>query len=110
MLQALPKNYASNVFNPNKRALQSTLARSRKRIAKKLQMPNLNNIHHHSFRRYFADQAYKKTRFNVRKVQHASDINTYLQPRNTSTTSTTRTARMKRHEPTRQKKPKNSGS
>ena len=32
-------------------------------------MPNLENIHHHSFRRYYADQTYKKTSFNVRKVQ-----------------------------------------
>ncbi len=69
MLQSLPKKYAPYVFNPNKRALQSTFARSRKRIADKLQMPNLLNIHHHSFRRYFADQTYKKTQFNVRKVQ-----------------------------------------
>ena len=69
MLLALPKKYSPNVFNPNKRTLQSTFARSRNRIAKKLQMPNLLNIHHHSFRRYFADQTYKKTKFNVRKVQ-----------------------------------------
>ena len=32
-------------------------------------MANLRNIHHHSFRRYFADQQYKKTQFNIRKVQ-----------------------------------------
>ena len=69
MLLALPKKYSPNVFNPNKRTLQSTFARSRNRIAKKLSMPNLLNIHHHSFRRYYADQTYKKTRFNVRKVQ-----------------------------------------
>ncbi len=69
MLLALPKKYSPNVFNPNKRTLQSTFARSRNRIAKKLQMPNLENIHHHSFRRYYADQTYKKTSFNVRKVQ-----------------------------------------
>jgi integrase/ribosomal protein L37AE/L43A len=69
MLRALPKKYGPNVFNPNKRTLQSTYARSRNRIAKKLQMPSLLRIHHHSFRRYFADQTYKKTRFNTRKVQ-----------------------------------------
>ena len=69
MLLALPKKYSPYVFNPNKRTLQSTFARSRNRIAKKLQMPNLLNIHHHSFRRYFADQTYKKTQFNTRKVQ-----------------------------------------
>jgi integrase len=69
MLLALPKKYLPNVFNPNKRTLQSTFARSRNRIAKNLQMPNLKNINHHSFRRYFADQTYKKTRFNTRKVQ-----------------------------------------
>ena len=69
MLKALPKKYAPNVFNPNKRTLQSTFANSRKRIAEKLGMPNLLNIHHHSFRRFFADQTYKKTRFNTRKVQ-----------------------------------------
>jgi integrase len=69
LLMALPKTYAPNVFNPNKRTLQSTFARSRNRIAEKLQMPSLKNIHHHSFRRYFADQTYKKTRFNTRKVQ-----------------------------------------
>ena len=55
MLLALPKKYLPNVFNPNKRTLQTTFARSRNRIANKLQMPNLKNIHHHSFRRYFAD-------------------------------------------------------
>ncbi len=69
LLLSLPKKYSPNVFNPNKRTLQSTFARTRNRIAKKLQMPNLLNIHHHSFRRYFADQTYKKTNFNVRKVQ-----------------------------------------
>jgi integrase/DNA-directed RNA polymerase subunit RPC12/RpoP len=69
MLMDMPKKYGQNVFNPNKRTLQSTFARSRNRIAKKLCMPNLLNIHHHSFRRYFADQTYKKTRFNTRKVQ-----------------------------------------
>ncbi len=69
MILSLPKKYLPHVFNPNKRTLQSTFARSRNRIAKKLQMPNLLNIHHHSFRRYFADQTYKKTRFNTRKVQ-----------------------------------------
>lgn len=69
MLLSLQKKYLPNVFNPNKRTLQSTFARSRNRIAKKLEMPNLLNIHHHSFRRYFADQTYKKTRFNTRKVQ-----------------------------------------
>jgi integrase len=69
MLLSLPKKYSPNIFNPNKRTLQSTFARSRNRIANKLQMPNLKNIHHHSFRRYFADQTYKKTRFNTRKVQ-----------------------------------------
>jgi integrase len=68
-LLELPKKYSPNVFNPNKRTLQSTFACSRNRIAKKLSMPNLLNIHHHSFRRYFADQTYKKTKFNVRKVQ-----------------------------------------
>lgn len=69
MLMSMPKKYGENVFNPNKRTLQSTFARSRNRIAKKLSMPNLLSIHHHSFRRYFADQTYKKTRFNTRKVQ-----------------------------------------
>jgi integrase len=69
MLMSMPKKYEPNIFNPNKRTLQSTFARSRNRIAKKLSMPNLLNIHHHSFRRYYADQTYKKTRFNVRKVQ-----------------------------------------
>ena len=69
MLKALPKKYSPNVFNPNKRTLQSTFARSRNRVAEKLQMPNLKKIHHHSMRRFFADQTYKKTRFNTRKVQ-----------------------------------------
>jgi integrase len=69
MLQKLPKKFGSNVFNPDKHVLQSSFARQRNRIAEKLDMPNLKNIHHHSFRRYFADQMYKKTRFNIRKVQ-----------------------------------------
>ena len=59
----------ARVFNPRKGTLQSTFAKSRNRIAKKLDMANLRNIHHHSFRRYFADQQYKKTQFNIRKVQ-----------------------------------------
>ena len=69
LLNGLPKTYYPYVFNPKKRTLQSTFARSRNRIAKKLDMPILKNIHHHSLRRYFADQTYKRTQFNIRKVQ-----------------------------------------
>lgn len=69
MIKRMPRKFGPNVFNPNKHVLQSGFARARNRIAKKLDMDNLKNIHHHSFRRYFADQLYKKTRFNTRKVQ-----------------------------------------
>ncbi len=68
-LEGLPKTYDPYVFNPNKRTLQATYARSRDSIAKRLDMPILKKIHHHSFRRYFADQTYKKTQFNIRKTQ-----------------------------------------
>ncbi len=64
-----PKKFGNNVFNPDKHCLQSSFARQRNRIAEKLDMPNLKNIHHHSFRRFFEDQQYKKTKFNIRKVQ-----------------------------------------
>jgi integrase len=69
MLQKLPKKFSPNVFNSDKHVLRSGFARQRSRIAEKFDLPNLKNIHHHSFRRHFADQTYKKTRFNIRKVQ-----------------------------------------
>ena len=68
-IMSLPRKYETFAFNPNVNTLRSTFERSRRRLAAKLQMPNLLSIHFHSMRRFFADQLYKKSRFNTRKVQ-----------------------------------------
>ena len=69
MIMKLSRKHEPYVFNPRVRSLQSVFARTRERVAEKLQMPNLRNIHFHSMRRFFADQLYKSSRFNTRKVQ-----------------------------------------
>jgi len=69
MLLKLSKKYTPYVFNPKVRNTESTFSRQRNRLATKLEMPNLRKIHLHSLRRFYADQLYKKSRFNTRKVQ-----------------------------------------
>lgn len=69
VIMSLPRTHGKYIFNPNVHTLQGTFARTRERIAMKRQMPNLKLIHFHSMRRFFADQTYKKSRFNTRKVQ-----------------------------------------
>jgi len=69
MIMKLPRKYEPYVFNPSTGSHQSVFARSRNRLAIKLQMPNLTKITFHSLRRFFADQLYKRSRFNIRKVQ-----------------------------------------
>jgi len=68
MLNALPKT-SQYVFSPRDsqyppktRSLQAPFARSRKRLARSLQNPRLNQIHFHTFRHWFATMLYAKTR------------------------------------------------
>jgi integrase len=68
-IMSLPRKHEPYVFNPKVRTLESVFARSRKRLAIKAQMPNLSKIHFHSLRRFYADQLYKRSQFNTRKVQ-----------------------------------------
>lgn len=69
MIMKLTRKYEPYVFNPRSRSIESTFSRQRNRLTIKLQMPNIRKIHLHSMRRFYADQLYKKSRFNTRKVQ-----------------------------------------
>ena len=60
MINALPKKN-EYIFTPNVRALQSTFARSRKRLARTLQNPRLLQIHFHTLRHWKGTMEYQRT-------------------------------------------------
>lgn len=61
MINALPKKN-EYIFTPNVRALQSTFARSRKRLARTLQNPRLLQIHFHTLRHFKGTMEYSRTK------------------------------------------------
>ena len=61
MINALPKKN-EYIFTPNVRALQSTFARSRKRLARTLQNPRLLQIHFHTLRHWKGTMEYSRTK------------------------------------------------
>jgi integrase len=61
MINALPKKN-EYIFTPNVRALQSTFARSRKRLARTLQNPRLLQIHFHTLRHWKGTMEYQRTK------------------------------------------------
>jgi integrase len=61
MINALPKK-SEYIFTPNVRALQSTFARSRKRLARTLQNPRLLQIHFHTLRHFKGTMEYSRTK------------------------------------------------
>ena len=61
MINSLPKK-SEYIFTPNTRALQGTFARSRKRLAEKLQNPRLLQIHFHTLRHWKGTIEYQRTK------------------------------------------------
>jgi integrase len=61
MINALPKK-SEYIFTPNVRVLQSTFARSRKRLARTLQNPRLLQIHFHTLRHWKGTMEYSRTK------------------------------------------------
>jgi integrase len=61
MINALPKK-SEYIFTPNVRVLQSTFARSRKRLARTLQNPRLLQIHFHTLRHFKGTMEYSRTK------------------------------------------------
>jgi integrase/ribosomal protein L37AE/L43A len=68
MLNAQPKT-TNLVFNGSMRAMKTTLDRTRKRLADKLQNPRLLRIHFHTFRHWKATTLYHQTK-DPYYVQH----------------------------------------
>ena len=69
-LKALPKRNDGYIFNPRVATHQATLYKTRKRLAKKLQKPELLQIKFHTLRHLFATiELYKEGRIQ-RDVQY----------------------------------------
>jgi integrase len=61
MINALPRT-RDYIFNPNVHTTYTVFARTRNRIAKKLQTPRLKQIHFHTLRHWKATMEYHKTK------------------------------------------------
>jgi integrase/recombinase XerD len=79
MVNALPKKYDLNVFNPKSETARSNLCNLKKKLAVIHQNPRFKQIHLHTFRHYFATEKLRQTKM-LSHVQyllgHKSIMNT----------------------------------
>ncbi len=68
MVNAMPKKYGEYVFNPIWYSVRSSFYLTRRKLARTLQNPRLNQIHFHTLRHFKGTMEYHKTR-NILHVQ-----------------------------------------
>jgi integrase len=62
MINAMPKKYGAYIFNPNWYSVRSSFYLTRRKLARTLQNPRINQIHFHTLRHWKATTEYAKTR------------------------------------------------
>lgn len=62
MVNAMPKKYGEYIFNPNWYSVRSSFYLARRKLARILQNPRINQIHFHTLRHWKATTEYAKTR------------------------------------------------
>jgi integrase len=84
MINALPTKYDPYIFNPCSRSLKRTFEKLRTRLAETHKNPRFKQIHNHTFRHYFAINAYQRYK-DIKRVQyllgHKSVTNTDIYTR-----------------------------